>query len=181
VLEVIVLHVDIGELKQAEDEFRARKEALEAEVAERGRELEEKRSLIQEQREAIRELSTPVIRLWDGILALPLVGLIDSARAAQIMENVLQAIVAQRAAQVIIDITGVPFMDTGVASHLIKTMQAAELLGARCILVGISPTMAQTLVSLEVGFGRATTCATLQEGLREALSRMHRRVVASRE
>ena len=176
VLEVLVAHIDIGELKKAEEELRARKEALEAEVEARTRELEEKLGLIQAQQEAIHELSTPVILLWDGVLALPLIGLIDSARAMQIMESLLQAIVAQRASQVIIDVTGVPLIDTAVAANLIRTIKAAQLLGARCTLVGISPLMAQMLVQLEIGFDRTMTCATLKEGLREALSQMRQQI-----
>jgi len=171
--EAVLLHYDIGEIKQREED-------LERAVAERTQDIEDKLRLIEEQQRAILELSTPVIRLWDGILALPLVGVIDSARAAQVMENLLGAIVAQRAGQVIIDITGVAMVDSDVAAHLMRTVEASRLLGARCILVGISPAMAQTLVQMDVDFGGVTTAATLEEGLREAFSRMNRRVLVTK-
>lgn len=124
---------------------------------------------IQKQQELIWELSTPVIQIWDGVLALPLVGTIDSNRTQQIMENLLNEIVRTQSSVVILDITGVPLVDTQVANHLFKTMQAAQLLGARSILVGISPQIAQTLVQLGVDLGAITTGATLKHGLQMAL------------
>jgi len=170
VREAVFIHFNCGEIKQSEEELRARQEELERAVSARTRELEESLARLREQQESIRELSTPVIRLWDGILGLPLVGVIDSVRAAQVMENLLEAIVAQRATQVIIDITAVAIVDSCVAAHLMRAVAAAALLGARCILVGISPVMAQTLTRMDIDFGRVTTRATLEEGLREALS-----------
>ncbi|PCC73278.1 rsbT co-antagonist protein RsbR [Nannocystis exedens] len=170
-VEAVVMHYEIGELARSEEELRAQNEALEVAVAERTAELSAHLRLLREQQQSIRELSTPVIRLWDGILALPLIGMIDAERAAQIMENLLAAIVAQRAAQAIIDVTGVPVIDTDVASHLFQTVRAAGLLGVHCIMVGISPKMAQTLVELDVDFSRVTTAPSLQEGLRQALTR----------
>lgn len=170
-VEAVVMHYEIGELKRSEEELRVQNEALEAAVAARTTELSEHLRLLHEQQRSIRELSTPVIRLWEGILALPLIGMLDSVRAAQIMENLLAAIVDQRASQVIVDVTGVPVIDTDAASHLFKTVAAAALLGVHCILVGISPRMAQTLVDLEVDFTRLTTAASLEDGLRQALAR----------
>src|SRR5262249_22474363 len=105
-------------------------------------------------------------------LLLPLIGVIDSRRAAQVMENLLESIAQARAQIVIIDITGVPMVDTSVASHLVRAVQAAELLGCQSILVGISPEIAQTLVGLGVDFSHITTRATLQNGLEDALKRL---------
>ncbi|WAS96218.1 STAS domain-containing protein [Nannocystis punicea] len=170
-LEAVVMHYEIGELARSEEELRAQNEALEAAVAARTAELSAHLRLLREQQQSIRELSTPVIRLWEGILALPLIGMIDAERAAQIMENLLSAIVQQRASQVILDVTGVPVIDADVASHLFKSVGAAGLLGVHCIVVGISPKMAQTLVDLDVDFARVTTAPSLQEGLRQALTR----------
>ena len=131
--------------------------------------LEASKRTIRKQQEMIGELSTPVIQIWEGILALPLVGAIDSQRTLQIMESLLDRIVKTQSSVVILDITGVPVVDTQVANHLIKTMQAARLLGARSILVGISPQIAQTLVHLGVDLSTITTGATLKTGLEIAL------------
>jgi anti-anti-sigma regulatory factor len=128
------------------------------------------------QAKAIEELSTPVIQLWDGILALPLIGTIDSARAKQIMENLLNEIIKTKSTQVVIDITGVPIVDTGVASRLMRTVEAARLLGAECILTGISPVIAQTLVTVGVNLGSIKTRATLKNGLESALKNLDMRV-----
>jgi anti-anti-sigma regulatory factor len=131
---------------------------------------------LKEQAKAIEELSTPVIQLWDGILALPLIGTIDSTRAKQIMENLLNEIVKTKSSQVVIDITGVPIVDTGVASRLMRTVEAARLLGAECILTGISPVIAQTLVTVGVNLGSIKTQGTLKNGLESALKNLHMRV-----
>lgn len=170
-VEAVIVHYEIGELKRSEEELRAQNEALEAAVAARTAELSEHLRLLHAQQQSIRELSTPVIRLWEGILALPLIGTIDAARATQTMENLLTAIVTHRASQVILDVTGVPVIDADVAAHLFQTVSAAALLGVRCILVGISARMAQTLVQLDVDFARLTTAASLEDGLRLALAR----------
>jgi anti-anti-sigma regulatory factor len=132
---------------------------------------------LKEQTKAIEELSTPVIQLWDGILALPLIGTIDSARAKQIMENLLSEIVNSKSSQVVIDITGVPIVDTGVASRLMRTVEAARLMGAECILTGISPIIAQTLVTIGVNLGSIQTRATLKNGLESALKNLNMRVI----
>jgi len=125
--------------------------------------------MIQAQALQIRELSTPLIPLHTGILALPLVGTIDSYRATQIMETLLEGIARQQADVVIMDITGVPVVDTGVGNHLLQAAQAAELLGARVILVGISAEVAQTMVQLGINLSRIVTLATLQSGIEYAL------------
>ena len=132
---------------------------------------------LEEQAKAIAELSTPVIQLWDEILALPLIGKIDSARAKQIMENLLNEIIKTQSSQVVIDITGLPIVDTAVASRLMRTFDAARLLGAECILTGISPVVAQTLVTIGVDLGRIKTMATLNSGLESALNNLNMRII----
>jgi rsbT co-antagonist protein RsbR len=126
--------------------------------------------MIQAQALQIRELSTPLIPLHTRILALPLVGTIDSHRASQIMETLLEGIARQQADVVIIDITGVPVVDTAVGNHLLQAARAAELLGARVILVGISAEVAQTMVQLGINLSRIVTLATLQAGIEYALA-----------
>lgn len=121
-------------------------------------------------RHMIRRLSTPVIDVWHEIQILPLIGVIDSTRAQQMTEQLLERIVEQQARVVIIDITGVPTVDTAVADHLLKTTHAASLVGARAILVGISPQVAQTLVRLGVSLGDVETYADLRSGLERALA-----------
>jgi rsbT co-antagonist protein RsbR len=125
--------------------------------------------VITRQQQELLELSTPVVELWDGILALPLIGTLDSARTQIVMESLLQRIVTSGAEIAIIDITGVPTVDTLVAQHLIKTISAARLMGADCILSGIRPQIAQTIVHLGVELGDVTTKSTLADALRVAL------------
>ena len=125
--------------------------------------------MIQAQALQIRELSTPLIPLHTGLLALPLVGTIDSHRASQIMETLLEGIARQQADVVIMDITGVPVVDTAVGNHLLQAARAAELLGARVILVGISAEVAQTMVQLGINLSQIVTLATLQAGIEHAL------------
>ena len=111
------------------------------------------------------ELTTPVVKLWDGILALPLIGTLDSSRTQVVMESLLQSIVDTGSEIAIIDITGVPAVDTLVAQHLLKTVAAARLMGAQCIISGIRPQIAQTMVHLGVAFGDVVTKATLGDAL----------------
>ena len=170
-LEVLQIHIDVGELKQSEDELRRETERLEAAVAERTAELEAQLRVSEEQQRAIAALSTPVLRIWRGILALPLIGRIDADRAARILDVLLHSIVDTRAEHVILDVTGVPFVDAEGARHLRDTVRAASLLGAQCIIVGISSSMAQTLVDNDLDFEDVPTFATLQDGLRRFLSR----------
>lgn len=132
------------------------------------RERDELIRQLQQQQQIIQELSTPVIQIWRGILTLPIVGAIDSPRAAKITEGLLQRIVATQARVVLLDITGVPLVDTGVANRLLKTVRAASLLGARCLLVGIRPEIAQTVVHLGVDLSGIETYADLQAGLARA-------------
>ncbi|NDD29231.1 MAG: STAS domain-containing protein [Proteobacteria bacterium] len=130
--------------------------------------LERVQAIVSSQREAILELSTPVIEISDGVMVLPLIGTIDSVRTRQIMDSLLNRVVETQAEIVILDLTGVAVVDTAVANHLMKTVEAAELLGTRCIITGISPAIAQTLVHLGVDLGRITTSATLRTGLKLA-------------
>jgi rsbT co-antagonist protein RsbR len=127
--------------------------------------------IIANQSMAMMELSTPVVRLWDGIVAVPLVGTLDSARTQLVMEKLLETLVASGADHAVLDITGVPTVDTEVAQHLLKTVNAARLLGAECIICGIRPQVAQTIVSLGIEFGDIATKATLADALAHALSR----------
>lgn len=132
--------------------------------------------VVRRQQDEIAELSTPVVKLWNGILALPLIGTLDSARTQVVMENLLQAIVDQGADLAIIDITGVPAVDTLVAQHLLKTIAAARLMGADCIVSGIRPQIAQTMVHLGVELD-VVSKATLAEALQLAFQRTGRSVV----
>lgn len=143
------------------------------EVHQRGRE-----EVVSRQRDEIAELSTPVVKLWDGILALPLIGTLDSARTQVVMENLLQAIVDRGAEIAIIDITGVPTVDTLVAQHLLKTIAAARLMGADCIVSGIRPQIAQTMVHLGVELD-VVSKASLADAFALALRRTGRAVVRS--
>ncbi|HEX6971840.1 MAG TPA: STAS domain-containing protein, partial [Limnochordia bacterium] len=127
--------------------------------------------VIVRQQQELMELSTPVVKLWDGILALPLIGSLDSARTQVVMENLLQQILATGSEIAIIDITGVPTVDTLVAQHLLKTVAAARLMGADCIISGVRPQIAQTIVHLGVELGDVATKATLADAFRLALRR----------
>jgi rsbT co-antagonist protein RsbR len=131
--------------------------------------------LITRQREEIEELSTPVVELWEGIVALPLIGTLDSGRTQVVMQNLLETIVATGAEIAILDITGVPTVDTLVAQHLLKTVSAARLMGADCIISGIRPQIAQTIVQLGVELN-VVSKATLADALRLALKRTGRTV-----
>jgi rsbT co-antagonist protein RsbR len=133
--------------------------------------------IISDQATAMLELSTPVVRLWDGIIAVPLVGTLDSARTQLVMEKLLDTLVATGADHAVIDITGVPTVDTEVAQHLLKTVSAARLLGAECTISGIRPQVAQTIVSLGIEFGDIATKATLADALALALRQAGLKVV----
>jgi rsbT co-antagonist protein RsbR len=142
------------------------------ELYQKGRE-----EVINRQQRDILELSTPVVKLWDGIVALPLIGALDSERTQVVMETLLEEIVRNGASIAIIDITGVPTVDTLVAQHLLKAVSAARLMGAECIISGIRPQIAQTMVHLGVELHEVATKATLADAFAVALKRTHRRVV----
>jgi rsbT co-antagonist protein RsbR len=128
-------------------------------------------ALIADQAEQLLELSTPVVKLWEGVVAVPLVGTLDSARAQVVMERLLQTLVDTGSPYAIIDITGVPAVDTQVAQHILKTVVAARLMGADCIISGIRPQIAQTIVALGIEFGDIATKASLADALRYVLAR----------
>ncbi|MGA7521265.1 MAG: STAS domain-containing protein [Acidobacteriaceae bacterium] len=133
--------------------------------------------LIMRQQTELLELSTPVVKLWDGILALPIIGTLDSARTQVVMENLLQAVVSTNSKYAIIDITGVPTVDTLVAQHLLKTITAARLMGADCIISGVRPQIAQTIVHLGINLEDVITRAKLSDALALALKMSGRTVV----
>ncbi len=128
--------------------------------------------LVHRQQQELLELSTPVVRLWDNILALPLIGTLDSARTQIVMQNLLEAVASYGAAMAIIDITGVPTVDTLVAQHLLKTVAAARLMGADCIISGIRPQIAQTIIHLGVDLSDVVTKATLADAFQLALRKL---------
>ena len=134
--------------------------------------LRMREDLITRQQEDMLELSTPVVKLWDGVLALPMIGTLDSSRTQIVMESLLQRIVETGSDVAILDITGVPTVDTLTAQHLLKTVTAARLMGAECIISGIRPQIAQTIVHLGVDLGDVVTKATLADAFKLALSRV---------
>ncbi len=131
--------------------------------------VEARERIISAQSEELLELSTPVVKLWEGIVAVPLVGTLDSARTQVVTEKLLETLVETGSEHAIIDITGVPSVDTQVAQHLLKTVVAARLMGAECIISGIRPQIAQTVVALGIEFGDIATKATLADALITAL------------
>jgi rsbT co-antagonist protein RsbR len=155
-------------------------EMIESLRAERARsrayqeELEEKLATIEQQRAAIRELSTPVIEVWDGVLCLPVVGIVDSARSAQMTDTLLQAIAEKRTRCAIVDLTGIEVMDTKTVDHFVRMARAVSLLGAECLLTGISPNIAHTMVQMGVDLTDVTTLRSLREALRSYVLRRGR-------
>ena len=139
--------------------------------------IKAREQMIQRQQEEMLELSTPVVKLWDGILALPMIGTLDSARTQVMMESLLNAIVATNSQVAIIDITGVPTVDTLVAQHLLKTITAARLMGAECIISGVRPQIAQTIVHLGISLSDIITKSKLADAFGLALQRSGRAVV----
>ncbi|MGW2822902.1 STAS domain-containing protein [Streptomyces sp. NPDC001443] len=134
--------------------------------------LSEGEALIDRQRLQLLEVATPVIKLWDGIVAVPLIGTLDSARSQVVMETLLEAVVDQQARYAILDITGVPTVDSLVAQHLMKTVAAARLMGAECVVSGIRPAIAQTIVHLGLDLGTVITRASLADALAHALHQL---------
>jgi len=134
-------------------------------------ELEEKLHTIEQQRSAIRDLSTPIMEVWDGILCLPIVGIMDSTRSADMTDALLRAVVATRARCTIIDITGIEVMDTHTADHFIRMAKAVRLLGAECVLTGINPQIAQTVIHMGFGMGDIVSHRSLRDALQQFLHR----------
>ena len=131
--------------------------------------INEREQIIDRQRQEMLELSTPVVELWDRVLTLPLIGTLDSARAQEVMENLLQTILERQAEVVIMDITGVGTVDTQVAQHLLRAAAAVRLMGAECIISGISPMIAQTMVQLGIDVGTVSTRSSIRTALADAL------------
>jgi len=134
--------------------------------------LEEKERTIQAQQEELRQTSTPIAEIWDGVLTLPIIGTLDSTRTMMVMENLLSRIQAERAKVVVLDVTGVMAIDSQVSHHLIQMIRAVGLMGADAVLTGIRPEIARSLTSLNIDLGGVTTRATLSEGLKEAFRRL---------
>lgn len=139
--------------------------------------LSENQALIDRQRLQLLEVATPVIKLWDGIVAVPLIGTLDSARSQVVMETLLDAVVDQHARFAILDITGVPTVDSLVAQHLMKTVAAARLMGAECVVSGIRPAIAQTIVHLGLDLGTVKTRASLADALGYCLNELGANIV----
>lgn len=137
------------------------------------KELQEKLDLIQQQKKAIEELSTPIIKIWDQVLVLPLIGALDTRRSQMLTENLLTEIAITQSKITILDITGVPTVDSAVANHLLKTVGSVKLLGAQCVVTGIRPEVAQTIVHLGVDLTEVETLSNLSEGLKWAFGRLH--------
>lgn len=165
----------LAELGAQIGQFIARKraeEALEAkhqQLMDSEKQLRRQLELTQQQQQAIMELSTPVLEVWDNALALPIIGAVDEQRSLAMTERLLAEVVGRKAQLVIIDVTGVELIDTRTADHLLKMMRAVQLLGARCILTGVRPAVAQTMVALGVDLGSTVSLPSLKYGLRECL------------
>ena len=142
---------------------------------------QEREALINRQQRELMELSTPVVKLWEGVVALPLIGTLDSERAQVVMESLLERIVETNSTIAIIDITGVPTVDTLVAQHLLKTVAAARLMGADCVISGIRPQIAQTIVHLGLTLSEVTTKATMADAIAIALERGGLRIMPARD
>lgn len=138
----------------------------------RANDLQDKLDLIEKQRQAIEELSTPIIKIWDQVLVLPLIGALDTRRSQHLTESLLTEIAATQSRVAILDITGVPTVDSAVANHLLKTVASVKLLGAECVVTGIRPEVAQTIVHLGVDLTAVETLSNLSEGLKWAFNRL---------
>lgn len=134
------------------------------------RALEAKLGTIETQAAAIRELSTPIMEIWEDVLLLPIVGVLDTRRSDDLMSGLLSAIVQNQSKHIILDITGVEIVDTSTADYLIKVVRASRLIGARCVLTGLSPAVARTLVEIGADLSEVTTLRSLREGLRHCLA-----------
>jgi rsbT co-antagonist protein RsbR len=163
---VRLLGRDLKEVLTANDQYTQELERSAADAA-------EKLATIERQQVAIQELSTPIVEIWDDVLTLPIVGVVDSRRAMEMTERLLYQIVERRARCVIIDITGVEVVDTMTADHFIKMTRASSMLGALCVVSGISPDIAQTLAKVGVDLNGVETLRTLKDALRRCLRHLH--------
>lgn len=143
----------------------------------RADELQDKLDLIEKQRKAIEELSTPIIKIWEQVLVLPLIGSLDTRRSQKLTESLLTDIASTQSKVAILDITGVPTVDSAVANHLLKTVASVNLLGAKCVVTGIRPEVAQTIVHLGVDLTDVETLANLSEGLKWAFDHLGLRML----
>lgn len=159
-----VLYLGINEMVEALGAADRRKRSYQAE-------LEEKLATIDRQKIAISELSTPVIELWSGVICLPVIGVVDTARSAEMTDALLTAVVDKQARCAIIDVTGIEVMDTGTADHFIRMARAVSLLGAECLLTGIAPAIAQTIVHMGIDMQGVTTHRSLRDALHGYVSR----------
>jgi rsbT co-antagonist protein RsbR len=151
-------------LEQAMAEVAARNETLEKIERERG-------DLLTRLRLAVDELSTPVLEVWEDVLAIPIIGVVDSRRAADIMARVLAEVVGKQCGYVILDVTGVDVIDSATAEHFMKLVRAIQIIGARCVLTGVRPAVGQAVVDLGLDFGDVRTLRTLKDALRETIRR----------
>lgn len=151
------LAMDLEQAKRAEQE--------------RARDLEEKLATIEQQRSAIRELSTPIMEVWEGILCLPVVGIMDATRSADMTDALLRAVVATRARATILDITGIDVMDTHTADHFIRMAKSVRLLGADCVLTGINPRIAQTILHMGINMADLESHRSLRDALQYFIDR----------
>lgn len=164
---VSTLYEGINQMIESLEEERRRTTAYQ-------QELEDKLATIEDQRAAIRELSTPIIEVWQGVLCLPVVGVLDSTRSAEMTEALLKDIVAKKAECAIIDITGIQVMDTGTVDHFLRMARAVRLLGSTCLLTGINPAIAQTIVHMGVDLSGVVTYRTLRNALQRYLMRSYK-------
>lgn len=160
------LAADLGEVLRANELYTEQIEAT-------ARDLQAKLDTIERQQVAIADLSTPVLEIWTDILALPIVGIVDTQRSVEMTERLLQAIVDRQARCAIIDITGVDVVDTATADHFVKMVRAAAMLGAHCVVCGISPDVAQTLARIDVELTGVTTMRSLKDALHHCLAHIH--------
>lgn len=169
-----VLFDDFAELRRRDAERARELEQMLELTQEQARRLEDALDTIKSQQRSISELSTPALQLWNDVLAMPIIGVVDTKRSMEIMERLLSEVANRQTRFVILDITGVEVVDTRTADHFIKVAHATRLLGAHCIVSGIRPAVAQTLVEIGVDMGGIHTVATMKDALRECLRRMGR-------
>src|SRR3990172_8215439 len=169
---------DVTELERAEAQLRKAHQELEVRVQERTAELTKAMELLKEQQKAFMEVAVPVVKVWNRVLLVPLIGVFDSARAQLTMETLLTAIENTQPKVAILDVSGIPVVDSLVAKHLIRTVSAVKLMGAECIVTGIRSRISQTIVQLGVDLSGITTRTALAEGLKVALDMTEQKIVS---